>query len=286
MEHEYVILDDIEAAVSQLGELGKTIVGPAARSIRETVLLLAAFRRWKVIHHGAFVDWGEGQVDDSLLWLVLDPLFPVARAGPHAKSIRFTRAAGPQGWQLDSTLPTDVENLVRGAQVGVIDDVAFSGGTLRHAADLVTRSGGELFGFVVATSTGEARRMIARTVGAAEWVQFLAGDFAALHLRDVCPYLPFAGRRVQGKDPVKTDHGPVNVRVTPLAFRGGLWQVLASDRGVQRSVSSAKRALIQRFTDILGRPATVSDIPLLGAEVAIPLTSDNSVTAESQLIAL
>jgi hypothetical protein len=280
---EPVIVDDVESALDGLTDLGKSVVGPAARVVRQNLLVYVAARGWPVISHADFTEWSIAQVDADLVWLVLDPLFPIERLGPSAARVRLTRIATRQSWEFDRRLPPDIEALVKRNLVGILDDAAHSGATLRHTAALVAQAGGQADDVILGASTDAARASLTSALPTISWVQFCNGSRSATHLRDACPCLPFSGRRAFDKPPLMTAHRAIEVRVPAIAFRGGLWPRLAADRTLATTMAAARRLVVERFSTALGRLATVGDLPLLGADVSAPLLPSQSATASTNL---
>ncbi len=215
-----VILDDMQASVDRLSDLGKAVVGPIANSIRMSVLLFAAAHNWRVVGHASFSAWVEAQIVGarSVRWLVLDPLFISHSSADACQGVRLTRTATPSGWQITSGLSAEVSCAVQGAEVGLVDDVAASGLTCRHVCDLVASAGGRVSRIILCTSSDDARSSVVQGRDL-HWLTFLAGDSDAVHLRDACPCLPFAGRRVWDAPAIETESGCVNVAVPVTAFR-------------------------------------------------------------------
>ena len=69
-----IVLDDVEAGLSQLTDFGIHVVEPIATAMRNAILIRVAAQGWQVVHHAAFVHWATAQVDPDLIWVVLDPL--------------------------------------------------------------------------------------------------------------------------------------------------------------------------------------------------------------------
>jgi hypothetical protein len=284
-DRSFVMLDDIDAAVSQLSEFGKEVVAPSAHAIRRTLLVFAAIRGWTVVHHGWYIPWALERMNPSLVWLVLDPLFPQASLRMRVKPIRFTRRLGPKGLEINASLPADVAYLVQGREVGLVDDAADSGQTLRYTVDLVAKCGGNVSAILVCASTGAARASVVAE-SRIDWQQFLVGDFVAVHARDGCPLLPFSGRRTHERTHITTDCGPVTVSMPPYVFRGGIWEQIGFDGSFRSSIVAERKAMAERMSGILGRPAVVSDIPLLGPGVALSLYPKQVASAESSVATL
>jgi hypothetical protein len=280
-DREILIIDDIEPALRQQSALGQSVVGPIARAFREAVLLCAAARGWEVVHHSAFRAWACCSRPTSKTWLVLDPLIPPHEVGPTAYTVRLTRALGPKGWALDATELANSPVVLRGGEFAILDDVAATGTTLSVLDSVISEGGGRVTEFVLCASSKAAKDGVTARLPSAQWSAFRTGDWKTVHLRDGCPGLAFAGRRIEGLSPVVTERGLIPVRVPPL--NGGPWEHLRRNRSIAHAIGTARRSLWESFSNSLGRPATVSDVPLLGDNVAIPLFSTLPPTAESLL---
>ena len=278
-----LIVDDVENAIQNLSELGQEIVAPIAQSMRHTVRLFAAAHSWSMASHNAFAEWATASLGHDVLWLVLDPLIPIDRACPNVRRLRLSRHTTAQGWKIDDELPVEIRTLVRSTDVGLVDDVAVSGMTIRHVTDLVSRETGRVKKVIVAASADGAERSSERDRSCAPWARFAAGNWDAVHMRDTCPLLPFAGRRNGHIRSISTELGPVEIAVPVASFAGGVWGQLVVDSNLRHSIDSATRLVIRRFSDFIGRQATIADIPLLGPHVRPALRRPERATANSTL---
>jgi hypothetical protein len=185
-----LIIDDVDDAVAYLTDLGKVVVVPSARWMQRQIRLFAAAHGWQVVGHTRFVEWAAGADVTDGLTLVLDPLIPREYVGVKAHAVRLSRYMTSKGWAIDGDLPADLATLIAGSTVGIIDDVAASGATIRYVSDQVTRAGGRVDKVILcacaeaAVPPGDASQP--------EWVTFVPGRRNAVHLRDACPFLPFA----------------------------------------------------------------------------------------------
>lgn len=288
-----LIIDDVEAALATMTDLGRRIVGGSAEGIRDAVLRFAGRRGWYVLSHQSYVDWAtEIIVKAGNPWLVLDPIFPLGRIRDFAQCVRLTRKydnnetvvsreyviAGRSG-TLDASTISD--------STGVVDDVAASGLTLLRVARHVSQAGGTVRHVVVAASARGARDVLRRAAASARWSEFLPGDWVrSIHLRDGCPHLAFSGRPT-GQTPVLAGNGePVEVRVLSSDVAGNLWQVFGLDPAVADAVKSARRDIVRSFDAALGRPSCVRDVSLLGAFAPAVVRPGQVVSAEVPLESL
>jgi hypothetical protein len=116
------------------------------------------------------------------------------------------------------------------------------------------------------------------------WTMFVRGNHSAIHLRDGCPGLPYAGRRVVNTPDISTEAGMVAQRASAIHFRGGIWGEVAKDRSVLNAMATARRDLATRLSAFLGRVATVSDLPLLGGGVTLFMHPQRQADEKSPLV--
>ena len=259
------------------------MIAPVASSIRTTTLLFAAAHGWPVVNHNRFADWAAPNDGNNTRWLLLDPLCSQARFGTGAVRARLTRVATPQGLRVDGDLPKDASAVVHVSDVVVLDDVVASGTTLCEAVHLVEHAGGRVARFIVCAARPAGRSAALSAAPDAEWFSYTTGGFETVHLRDACPFVPFASRPVWNRRSIPTDNGSVGVSMPVTAFRGGLWGQLAIDSRLGHTIMAGKREIAQRFSTALGRPAIVADVPLLGTNVMLPLKPSQTADANSKL---
>ena len=276
------IIDDISSAVAGLTELGKAVVGPAARDIRESILLFAAQRGWALLSHESFQQWAAPRSRPGLVWLILDPLYQRRDLGD-AVAVRLRRVGGRDGWELSGWLTDEAQTLIRGRRTGILDDVAFRGNTLRHVSALVRNAGGTPSVVAVAAATAFSRDAVSAEVGDAEWMEFAPGDRSAIHLRDACPCLPFSGRPLTIRPPIPIRDGDLAVAVPQIVLGGGPWGEVRGSPGMIQKLQRANRRMVDRFDMALGRPALVEDIPLLGEGISVPLLTRATAEASTPL---
>jgi hypothetical protein len=261
------VIDDVAPALAMLSEAGQQIVGPPAEQIREAVLSFVDSHGWDAIEHSRFAAWATAMPLDGTRALVLDPLLRPESFSPSAITARVTRAASARGWVLDEYIDAPARAALNGQRICLIDDSVATGSTVSHVAGQIRAAGGQMTRVLSCTSRqGSA---VARLVVPIE--TFLVGPRRTVHLRDVIPGLPFAGRRIAAMDAVMTTRGRIPVRVPPLA--GSLWDYIRRDPRVARSILESIHATIDGFRGVLGRPPRVDDIHLLGPNVAVPLHS-------------
>lgn len=283
MKPKFLILDDVESAIGQLTELGHAVVGPVARSIRESILLFAAVHGWPVVRHTSFVEWAVCQQENQCFTLVLDPLLSPRAIGVRGVSVRVTRFATPDGLKIDAELPAQTRAALAGAHVTVLDDVAATGMTLRWVSELVRQVGGTVSRFVLCASTDDARSKFSQRAPVAAWSAFVAGDFQTVHLRDACPFLPFGGKEVLGRRRINTPAGVVPISTPVTVFRGGPWAQLSIDSNLRHTIGAGTRLVARRLSAALGRPATVTDVPLLGRDVKLTLGASRTANQSTSL---
>lgn len=115
------------------------------------------------------------------------------------------------------------------------------------------------------------RQVMLRDCVAGAWFTYIQRDVQALHARDACPFLPFAGKEIHSEAETRAHPLPVEVCFPVTAFQRSAWAAIGMRRNLHRAIMAARRATIDRFDRALGRPATVADVPLLGPHIRLPL---------------
>jgi len=288
-----LIIDDVQSALAHMTSLGRDVATAPAIAIRAAVLNFAVRRKWYLLEHQAYVDWCSEKIrHENRTWLVLDPLFPkidnfsrllhfrVTRnidANP-TSIVRRTYAAGAEPLELNTAN-------VHGS-LGIIDDAAATGSTLRDVGRRVTQAGGEITHILLGASSREARNRVCGTIPPPQWAEYMRGDWSMIHLRDGCPHLPFSGRPTRHASVIADDGTCVDVRVPSSSVVGSLWHVLLLDAAVKTAVSSARTQIARTLSDVLGRPARVVDLSLLGASAPALINPGDEVTADTRLDSL
>jgi hypothetical protein len=274
-----ILIDDTQSALAHLTPFGREIVTPIAGQVQRTMVLAAGLRGWRIIEHGRFVEWAEDQVDQDYLWLVLDPLLHPERLGVEAIPLHLSRKLSNGILTINSSLADDLARRVRGREVGLIDDAAWSGQTLLYASELVAAAGGIVSDVVVAAAGAEAR---ARLHASVSWVQYYRGSCTVMHLRDACPLFPYSGRRLAGAD-VQSGGTRLEGAVSMLASRNGPWADIARDNFAARELRAAWARGFAKMSSILDRQPLVSDLPRLGSAVRVPLHRSTEYSPETPL---
>jgi hypothetical protein len=285
-------MDDVHASLATMSALGRAITSEPIEAIRDAVLDYAARRKWFVVRHSTYVEWAStmiGTADQT--WLVLDPLFPISDYGDRVRRIRLTR-------QFDNnepivqreyllTNPSDPAAMPSTLNnVGVVDDAAASGSTLRRVSRLVVDAGGHLEKVILCASSREARDRFHAHVRGAQWDELFRGDWHTIHLRDGCPHLPYSGRPTRQPAVLGDDSTPVEIRVASSAVLGNYWQILCMDKKIRHVTAFAHGEIARRLSVHLGRPACVRDLALLGYFVPAIIAPPEVVTAETTLDSL
>jgi hypothetical protein len=278
-----VAIDDISSALAAMTQMGREALRQPARMVREAVMLYAARSGWKIISHEAFCDWARSQVDPDYLWLVLDPLLPVESLSVPCVRVRATRRPISNDWPIADEIPTAVKESMRGREIGILDDAAASGDTLRFLAGIITQQGGSLSDVVLCVSTAQACSAVREIAPGCSWAQMHSAPATPLHMRDGCPLLPYSGRRLGADRSLAVAGAELLMSVPPMYFRGGLWHELAQDRAAWSSIRQAWRLAGEGVSRELERKATVADIPLIGANVPVPLFMKNEADNTTEL---
>jgi hypothetical protein len=282
-DRECLIIDDVHAALDVMTDVGRNAASEASFAVRDAVLSHAARRNWAVVPYGAFAVWAANVLGrDEHSWVVLDPLFPSHQFGERVRPLRLTRAASgfgfdqDEGWHIGDASDS----------IGVLDDAAASGRTLRHVSAALEQAGKKVSRFVLCASTSMARAAAKRSAPDALWVDFVAGDWRILHLRDGCPHLPFSGFRTDQKVLLDSAGASVDLRTPAPEVPGSLWQVLCVDPVIRKLVAAARLSVAERLSLLLGRPATIRDLYGMGRGVFGFVRPGQSATAETTLHSL
>jgi hypothetical protein len=267
------VIDDTAAAVGMLTEAGRHILEPAVSHVRNSILLFAATRRWPIITHSDYVEWVAGQLDPDYVWLVLDPLMPLPKAPVQAYPLRMSRKLEGRSWVFDVALPADVQCAVSQSEVGVLDDAVSSGATVLELNRLLQAVGAGVVDVISAIASGEGIKRLRATLPEVSIARFATEFGEGIHLRDACPFLPFSGRRVLGRTVDLSNGTALDCAYPAAQFRGAVWPILRQDPAVRHAMWSSYSTVLDRARAALGRPATVADIPLLGADISLPLVN-------------
>jgi hypothetical protein len=229
--------------------------------VREAVLTYAQRRNWTVVPYESYVNWAVRVADSHDQLLVLDPLFPVTRLNQQAEPLRISRVGAGYHFEVGNPVP------FRNSEgIGILDDVSSSGATLEFVLRTAQHAGNHVALFAVCASTKVARIRLQQRAPRATWREYVPGDWIILHLRDGCPYLPFAGRRVGQVLDAGSDAN-LEVRIQPIDFPESPWHSLSVVRPITEAIASAKATILQGLTRSLDRPPVVQDLRILGAHV-------------------
>src|SRR6185437_8500026 len=281
-EQRPVVIDDVHAASLRLSDLGKIVAGPTAEILRELILSWAASRGWEVISYGRFASWARTEMSPDSSWYVADPLYPPTPVSPHIHIIRTRRAGGASAWLLTNvTAALKAHPLAQ--EASILDDAAFSGTTLCSLVEAIQSLGLRVRAVMLAASSRSAHERVMRLSSNASWATYIDGYCKAIHLRDICPCLPFAGHASRDRDCLMTEAGVVRIVLPAFLAAGSVWEQLGHDRNTRREFVSAVAGFVESFSHEIGRPARLSDVPLLGAEIGFPVFPKFEVTADTPL---
>jgi hypothetical protein len=283
MGPDCLVIDDVEVALAAMTELGRSVAAPGAHAIRARFMEFAFRRRWTVIPHSEFVEWSRhiGATVD-VPWLVLDPLFPAESLHNRMTMVRVTRSAGVAEYEVASATTWGPPTNFRQA-VGLMDDAAANGGTLRAVARAVEEIGGHATHFAVCAATKHAHDRVLTCHKSAKWRTLVPGHWQISHLRDGCPHLPFTGRRTHHPILHVSNGSSVEVRAPVFLSENNLWQVLYLDQPIRDAVRAARLEVADRLSRELDRPATVADLCLLGSAVPALAPPGESVELRTEL---
>jgi hypothetical protein len=279
-----VLIDDIEEAMGFLSEIGRAVIGPIARHIRDTVVTVGRARGWNVVRHSEFAEWAQIKLDSGV-WIVLDPIM-AARPLPQATCPLTLGRELDNGRATILDVDTGGLSSLSETPIGLLDDAAATGATIERAVSLARARGCETTRIRVCVSTHLARARMLRAAPDSQIDSFVGGDQVAVHLRDACPYLPLSGRRVRNRPAVPTTHGPVELRLPSAAINAGPWQDLYSDFRVTHAAIQARHYIATQLSMVLSRDATVEDVAILGKGIGLPAYPHQPVEGQTLLSAI
>lgn len=263
-----LVIDDVDDSLSRLSTIGQEILRDPVEVIREAVYHYADRYSLRIVRHKSFVRFAEEYSNCHLEhWLVLDPLFV-----PMGNPERFTRIRTSR--QHDFSIPKvrfdrNLTEMVREGRVGILDDAASSGRTLRSVITSARSIGLRVSTVLLCASSRSAYHHISTSVSISQWREFVPGDWEVMHLRDGFPFLPFAGRPT-GHVSIEVGIGEhIDVRVSSAHSPGNPWQVIQRDRAVGLAIRQARGEVGKALSRSLGRPATVADLQLLGSDANV-----------------
>ena len=269
-----MIIDDFHSSARFLNPLGRALLEAPARRLSARVTELAAVCGWPLVDHSAFAAWVESQceLDDPIV--VLDKLLfdsSGAKSAGRSYPLRAHRRQGADGsLHLDlGSLPIGLSQRHGVSRVTLVDDAAYTSGTLATVVCCLDRIGVRVHRVLLAVSTLRAEARI-RAAGVPDVRVFhprrATGD--VIHARDLCLWCPFSGRASTSEAPLS----PARERIAPLLHLEGAWLTdprLASDPVLFELVADGIAALGRH----LGRNPHPVALSLLGPNVAIPVGS-------------
>ena len=280
MDRQCLVIDDVEAALALMTDVGRAVASDAAHDVRKAVVDFASRRSWTVVSYRTYVAWlTESIAAQTAMWLVLDPLFP---RGLYAERVVFVRTSRASA-KITIEQPLDWQGAAaRGLTLGFIDDAASSGLTLCRVISAVSELPMPARRVLVCASSRSARERVLGSAPQLRWTDFVPGDWRVVHLRDVCPHLSYSGSSITTAASVPD----VELRHPATCVSGNLWQVAHIDAAVRQSIQRARANVAERLTGVLGRPATVRDVSLLGPSCPALIVPGQRASADSSLAAL
>lgn len=277
-----LLIDDLAEAAAHLSDIGKAVVAPSVGMIRDALFQSSAAQRCPIVQHRAFSAWANARLAFTEACICLDPLLASQLASSRAIPVRASRAVTPTGLILRGDIAMQLPSSFEGSQVMIVDDVASSGATLSAVTKAVRDAGGCVVGLMLCAATDIARSALSDCVAGA-WFTYIQRGVQALHARDACPFLPFAGKQIYSQAQTRAHPLPVEVCFPVTAFQRSAWAAIGMQRNLHRAVMTARRATIDRFDQALGRPATVADVPLLGPHIRLPLNDGHFPDCDTPL---
>jgi hypothetical protein len=280
------LIDDFQAACQHLSPLGLATVGAAGLEVRQVLLSVVAAHGIRVTEHGHFTDWVKSVKSLAPVWITLDPLLSMPPSAERFIPLRVSRFRHGSDWRVGSPNEPLVVESKDGVNVGLLDDAAATGDTLRAANRELVKLRHSVSHVVVCSSTTQAKAAVLEQTPHAEWHECVSGNYATIHLRDVCAYMPFSGRPIAERSHIATPTGVVTIRVPSIAMKTGLWAHLFRDYRLLAATVQARSQVATALSRELGRDAIVADLPLLGSNVPLPAFPRQEVTANTTLISL
>jgi hypothetical protein len=218
-------------------------------------------------------------------WLVLDPLFPADALQDNLTKLRVTLRADVRDYEVgpiaDWSASVNITN-----RIGIADDAAATGGTLRAVIRAIERVGARPSHFAVCAATRESRSKLGAAHRDARWSALVAGHWRISHLRDGCPFLTFTGRRTDHPLVQISDEVFLEVRAPVFTSPNNLWCVLHLNEAIRRADRFAIVDIAARLSGELGRAETIADLHLLGAAVSALMLGGQAVEMRTELATL
>jgi hypothetical protein len=272
---EIIVIGDIASSYRFLNPLGRALLGPAVAKLADRLAELSRECGWDHVDHAAFAIWVAQQVEPGEQVVLLDKLLTQLDDVDHRlgsahllEAHRRHLVKGGLALALGK-IPVDLLDGSGRQEITVVDDAAYTAGTLTAAVAALERVGLRVRRVLLGASTARADLRI-RACGVEELEIFhrrrAIGDI--IHARDVCPWLPFSGR-----EPAPTSgQPPSGARIAPLLHQDGGWLAdprLARDWSIL-DIVTAGMVTVGRH---LGRDPLPEDLRLLGPHVAVPVGS-------------
>jgi hypothetical protein len=257
-----VIIDDVDEALEATSEVGRAIVENGARLVQEAVKALASKRGWIVVPYGAYRRWLTDLSERrEALWASMDPLLDA----PAFTAIRCSRrhAMDARAQYTCADLPETLWE----RPFSLADDAASSGNTIRHVIGLAAKRQSRVEHVAVCAASASARQNVLSLRSGCTWMEYVPGDNRVIHLRDGCPYLPFAGRTVATVASPAAERYGTDLRVLPATITANLWQAVWLDAPVRAATTAAVEGVIAGLLNHLDREPLISDVPELGSNV-------------------
>jgi hypothetical protein len=274
MHDGYLIIDDVTPALAMMSVLGREIASPAADDVRTAIVEASAKRGWLVVDHSLFASWATDELTtDARPWLVLDPLLDVAPFTPRVRACRISRPLGNGTPLLTPPVLANCESIdwsaFLGQSIGMVDDAITTGRTVSRMLGETSQRGVIAGRMLVCAASRPACDMLRARAPSLQLRAYVPGDWNTLHLRDICPYLPYSGRLASTLAVQGTGGTSVEVRVPSDLVPGHLWSAICVERGIACTVRGARARCARLFRTALGREPTIRD--LLGLGPASPV---------------
>ena len=258
-----VIIDDVNEALGASSEVGRAIIELGERTVQDAVKALALKRGWIVVPHDTYTRWLTSvTVAHGSLWASVDPLL----GSPTFTTISCSRRQATVQARTHYTC-ADLPETLWERPFSLSDDAAASGNTIRHIIGLAAKRQSRVEHVAVCAASAAARQNVASMRSGCMWLEYFPGDNRVIHLRDICPYLPFAGRTVATAASTMADRRGTDLRILPTTITGNLWQAIWIDAAVRAATFAAVEGVITGLRDHLDREPLISDVHELGRNV-------------------
>jgi hypothetical protein len=242
---------------------------------------------WSVVPYKAFIGWVREQFNDGQVWVVLDKVFPPDEVPGPSAFLDLHRPWPVNGRRhAEVTLKPEAHGQLTpfagSDRVTILDDAAYTGNTVRAAIKVIMGLGGTLGRVVTCVARPTFLRDCAADGISVNCLHTALDGQDILHFRDFFPWLPFSGRRVEGRTHISgSDQAHLTCRLAPATFLEEDWLHVKDDDRWCRLILDCAHACVAALDGHLGRRSRVADLPLLGHDLAIPIARPEQILDEN-----